>query len=188
MSSRIIHYQTHRYHQQNRIAWCGMYTLKNIIESFSDQIDLTIKEYAPTFRNKISWFMLPWTILKVLNKHWLKSNKWRCTIKWINNKINFLKSILKKWPVILVIWHAYKWKKDFNIIKAIWMQHYMSIRWYDDTKEIFYVYDSWAPKRLIRKDLPVWNIALKYKDLIKYRKFGWFMLKNFFYISIDYWL
>ena len=88
--------------------------------------------------------------------------------------------------MILIIWHAYKGKKDFNFLKAIGVQHYMSIWWYDDNQEIFYVYDSWAPKRLIRKDLPIWNIALKYKDLIKYRKFWWFMIKKFFYISIDY--
>lgn len=186
MSSRIIPYQTHKYHQQQRFAWCGMYTLKNVIESFQDEIDLTIKNYAPTFWNKISWFMLPSTITKVLIKFWLQVTKGRYKIRWINNKIKFLKELLHKWPVILVIGHAYKGKKDFNLLKAVSVQHYMSLRWYDDEKWIFYIYDSGAPKRLIRKDLPVWNIALTYKDLIKYRKFWWFMIKKYAYISIDY--
>ena len=186
MSSWIIPYQTHKYHQQKKFAWCGMYTLKNVIESFQDDIDLTIKDYAPTFWNKISWFMLPWTIVKMLKKYWLKIDKWRFKTKWINNKTEFLKKLLHKWPVILVIWHAYKWKKDFNLLKAVSVQHYMSLRWYNDKKWIFYIYDSWAPKRLIKKDLPVWNITLKYRDLIKYRKFWWFMVKKYLYISIDY--
>lgn len=186
MTLRIIPYQTHKYYQQKKFAGCGLYTLKNIIESFQEEIDLTIHNYAPTFWNKISWFMLPKTIIKVLTQFWLKAMRWRCKIKWINNKIFFLKNLLHNWPVILVIWHAYKGKKDFNLLKAVWVQHYMSIRWYDDEKWVFYVYDSWAPKRLIKKDLPVWNIALKYKDLIKYRKFGWFMIKKYFYISINY--
>jgi len=54
MSSRIIPYQTHKYYQQNKFAGCGLYTLKNIIESFQKEIDLTIHNYAPTFWNKIS--------------------------------------------------------------------------------------------------------------------------------------
>lgn len=186
MGSRIIPYQTHRYYQQKRFAGCGMYTLKNIIESLKNEIDLTIKDYAPTFWNKLSWFMLPWTIIKVLSKYWLQAKRWRCKIKWKINKMNFLKTLLHDWPVILVIWHAYKGKKDFNLLKAVSVQHYVSLRWYDDQKEVFYVYDSSSPKRLIRKDLPVWNIELKYKDLIKYRKFGWFAIKKFFYISINY--
>lgn len=186
MTSRIIPYQTHKYHQQQKFAWCGMYTLKNVIESFQNEIDLTIKNYAPTFWNKFSWFILPWTIIKVFSKYWLKAIKWRCKIKWKNNKIDFIKKLLHNWPTILVIWHAYKGKKDFNFVKAVSMQHYISLRWYDDIEEVFYVYDSWAPKRLIRKDLPVWNIALKYKDLIKYWKFWWFIVKKYFYISIDY--
>jgi hypothetical protein len=186
MPSWTIPYQTHRYHQQKRFAWCGLYTLKNVIESLQSEIDLTIKNYAPTFWNKISWFMLPRTIIKVLDKFWLKATRGRCIIKWRDNKVNFLKNLLHNWPVVLVIWHAYKGKKDFNLLKAVSVQHYVSLRGYDDIEWIFYVYDSWAPKRLIRKDLPVWNIALKYKDIIKYRKFWWFMVKKYFYISIDY--
>lgn len=188
MTKRIIPYQTKRYNQQQKFGWCGMYTLKNVIESFSSEIDLTIKECSPTFRNKISWFMFPKTVAKVLQKNWLIASNWRCKTKWIENKINFLKKLLKKWPIIVVVWHAYKWKKDFNLFKAISLQHYMSIRWYDDAKGLFYIYDSWAPKRLIKKDLPIWNLAIKYKDLIKYRKYWWFMIKKFMYISIDYWL
>lgn len=186
MNSRIIPYQIHRYHQQKRFGWCGMYTLKNIIESFQEEIDLTIHDYAPTFWNKISWFMLPYTVIKVLQKHWFTVNKWRHKQKWFDNKISFLKNLLLKWPVILVIWHAYKSKKQFSLIKAVSVQHYISLRWYNDQDEVFYVYDSWTPSRLIRKDLPIWNIAIKYKDIIKYRKFWWFLLKNYFYIHVDY--
>lgn len=186
MNSLIIPYQTHKYHEQIKFGGCGMYTLKNIIESFFSEKDLGIHHYAPTLWNKISWFMLPWTLIKVLKEFWLKAHKWRYTKKWIQSKIEFIKKELKTWPVILVIWHAYKWKKDFSLLKAIWVQHYMSIWGYDDDQEIFYIYDSWAPKRLIRKDLPIWNMTLKYKDLIKYRSFWWFIIKKFFYISIDY--
>jgi hypothetical protein len=186
MFRRVIPYQTHKYHQQKRFAWCGLYTLKNIIESFQDEIDLAIKDYAPTFWNKLSWFMLPRTIIKMLNRYWLEATRWRCTLKGKDNKINFLKNLLHDWPVILVIWHAYKGKRDFDLYNAFSQQHYISLRWYDDKEEIFYIYDSWAPKRLIRKDLPVWNISLKYKNLTKYRKFWWLMIKKYFYISINY--
>ncbi|MFZ2150714.1 MAG: C39 family peptidase [Candidatus Absconditicoccaceae bacterium] len=186
MTSWTIPYQTHRYHQQQRFAGCGLYTLKNVIESLQNEIDLTIKNYAPTFWNKISGFMLPKTVIKVLKKHGLNTTRGRYIIKGKDNKINFLKNLLHNGPVVLVIGHAYKGKKDFNLLKAVSVQHYVSLRGYDDQEGIFYVYDSGAPKRLIRKDLPVGNIALKYKDLIKYWKFGGFMVKKYFYISINY--
>lgn len=186
MNWHIIPYQTHKYHQQKKLTWCGMYTLKNIIESFFYEKDLKIHDYAPTIRNKISWFMLPWTVIKVLKDFWIKNHVWKCTERWIKNKIEFIKKELKTWPLILVIWHAYKWKKNFNLLKAVWMQHYISIRWYDNDKEIFYVYDSSAPNRLIEKNIPIWNMSLKDKDLIKCRSFWWFLIKRFFYISIDY--
>ncbi len=185
MSIRTIPHQTDKYHKQKKLVWCGMYTIKNVVESYKEDVNLKIKKYGLTNRNRFSWLMLPWSVLKMLKRHWLKASIGRYKTRCTDCKINFLKQLLHTWPIVLVIWHAYKWKKDFNIIKAVGMQHYVSLWWYNNHEEVFYIYDSWAPKRLIRDDLPIWNIALKYKDIIRCRRYWWFSKRNT-YISIDY--
>jgi len=97
-------------------------------------------------------------------------------------KIDFLKNHLKKWPVIILISHAYTKRNTFNIRKSLIAQHYISIRWYNEEEEIFYCYDSHT--ELKENDLPIGNIKLHYQDLITYRNFAGLGLFKKRYIAI----
>jgi hypothetical protein len=67
----------------------------------------------------------------------------------------------------VLVSHAYTKRYKFNIIRAILAQHYLSLRWYDDKKEVFYCYDAHTDIR--EKGLPVGNIEMNYRDLLRYR-------------------
>jgi hypothetical protein len=86
------------------------------------------------------------------------------------SKIDFLKKHIEDGPIIIIIAHAYTKRNIFNLFKAVFQRHYLSIRGYDEEQEVFYCYDSHTP--LKENDLLVGNIKLHYQDLITYRDFA----------------
>jgi len=173
--------------KDNRRGTCGMYTLKAVIEWFNENQIYNYKNYASGRLSRLTWYMFPSWLLKVLRQHWLSSKKVYC--RWMTkiNKIETLKTLLHKGPVILLISHAYSSKREFSFRRALRLQHYVSLRWYDDEKRIFYVYDNNVEKPHYKGiALPVGNIILDYDRVLQYRRLaGWGFCRNLC-IYIDY--
>lgn len=166
---------------------CGMYTLKAVIEWYNDSQINNYKNYANDWLGRKFWYMFPRWLMKVLRQHWLSARRIHCG--WINKekKLERLKSMLHKWPVILLIAHAYSSTRTFSFRRAFMLQHYITLWWYDDEKRIFYVYDSNTEKSHHRWDtLPVGNIILDYNKLLLYRRLGGRGLYMDFGIAVDY--
>lgn len=173
--------------KDNRRWTCGMYTLKAVIEwSNGTQLN-NYKNYASGWFSRISWYMFPWWLFKVLRQHWLSPQRVDC--RWMRNakKIEKLQVLLHQWPVILLISHAYSSKRNFSFRRAFTLQHYITLWWYDDEKRIFYVYDSNTEKNHHKwSTLPAGNIILEYHRLLQYWRFGvWGLYRNFG-IVVDY--
>jgi hypothetical protein len=94
--------------------------------------------------------------------------------------------MIHQWPIILLISHAYSSTRNFSFRRAFTLQHYISLRWYDDEKRIFYVYDSNTEKENHGAILPVGNIVLDYDRLLRYRRLGGRGLHRNFGIAVNY--
>ncbi len=173
--------------KDNRRWTCGMYTLKAVIEWYNGSQINNYRNYASWRLSRLSWFMLPSGLLKVLIQHWLSVHPHH--YRWMRNekKIEILKKLLHKGPVILLISHAYSSKRHFSFRRAFTLQHYITLRWYDDAKRIFYVYDSNTEKIHHKGNtLPVGNIILEYHRLLQYRRFSARWIYRNFAISVEY--
>ena len=165
------------YAQQKNYRECWLITVKAIIETFNSQYNKKPIQYASSRIHKIIKFSLPKQLSKILQKHNILCIYGKYKEKNIEKKIEFLKNHVKNWPIIILISHAYTKKSIFNIRRFIIKQHYISIRWYDDKKEIFYCYDSHTNLR--ENNLPIGNIKLPYKNLVFYRNIaGIWIFKN----------
>jgi len=171
------------YWKQHRPWYCGLFTLKAVVESFKN-VHNSVKKYTDWFLRKIIWFMWTHGLVKILKKYWINANRGFCKLKSMVQKIDFLKNHLHNWPMIVIIAHGYNKKTNFNILQSIFKQHIISIWWYDDEKKIFYCYDSHTDR--VEKDLPVWNIEIDYEDLVSYWWLAWLGLFRNRYVAVKY--
>lgn len=173
--------------KDNRRWTCWMYTLKAVIEWYNWSQINNYRNYASWWISRVSGYMFPWGLLKVLRQHWLHASPLHCKRMKNERKIERLKILLRKGPVILLISHAYSSKRHFSFRRAFMLQHYITLRWYDDEKRIFYVYDSNTEKSHHKgATLPVGNIVLEYHRLLQYRRLSVRWLYRNFAISVTY--
>ncbi|MCX6825283.1 MAG: C39 family peptidase [candidate division SR1 bacterium] len=188
MKKQIIHdhfiYKQHpkKYPQQCDLTGCGFFTIKAVIESYHPELNKKPVEYSGSRLQRVLGLSTPKQLSKILNSYDIPNTIQKYHKKSMLSKIDFLKKHIENGPVIVLIAHAYTKKNMFNLFKAIFYQHYLSIRGYDDEKEVFYCYDSHTEIR--ENNLPVGNIQLHYQDLITYRDFAGLGLFKKKYIAI----
>jgi len=172
--------------KDNHRGTCGMYSLKAVIEWYNGSQINNWKHYASNWISKKTGFMFPRSLMKVLRQNGLNARRIHC--RWMNDerKIDYLKRQLKSGPVILLIAHAYNSTREFSFRRAFMLQHYITLRWYDDEKKIFFVYDSNTKREHHKSGLPVWNIILSYDRLLMYWTLGWWSFYRNFWIAVQY--
>jgi hypothetical protein len=170
----VIHhhfiYKKHpeRYPQQHNFTDCGLFSVKAVIESYFSNIHQIAKKYALSKRQRIIGISIPRQLANICKRYSLDTEYNACKYSSMTELVNFLKNHIQKGPVIILISHAYNKENRYNIIRSFIFQHYISIRGYDDEKEVFYCYDSHTDLR--ENILPIGNIELPYCDLVSYRK------------------
>jgi len=166
---------------------CGMYALKSVIEWYNGSQINNYKNYASGRLSKKTWYMFPGWLMRFLRQSWLSAKRMHCRRINREKKIELLKSALQKWPIILLISHAYSSTRDFSFRRAFMLQHYITLWWFDDMKRIFYIYDSNTEKTHYKwNTLPVGNIILEYDRLLQYRRLGGRGLYRDFGVAVDY--
>jgi hypothetical protein len=63
--------------------------------------------------------------------------------------------------------------------------HYITVRGYDDQKQLFFIYDSNIKKRKF-PDVPIGNTRFTYPELIRYRSIGATRIVSSYGIHIYY--
>ncbi len=173
--------------KDGRRGTCGMYTLKAVIEWYNGSQINNYRYYASNRLSRKTGYMFPGWLMKLLSQNGLPVKRIHCRQTRRDKKIAILKLLIHKWPVILLISHAYSSKRHFSFRRAFTLQHYISLRWYDDEKRIFYAYDSNVKKTHHKGDtLPAGNIMLDYDKLLRYRRLGGRWLYRDFWISVYY--
>lgn len=163
---------------------CAMYTLKAVIEVKTWE-NKKLKDYADGWRSYISNFMSPRSLLSVLRKYWVgyKVLRYRCVDK--SERLKLLKKEILGWPIILAIGNWLTKKKYFSRRKALMHRHYISLWWYNDDEECFYVYDS-SCVRDLDPDLKIWTVKIPYKYLLKSWSLWFYKVFSSFWIAVKY--
>jgi hypothetical protein len=156
-----------RYPQQHDERACWLFTIKAVIESYYPELNQNPLQYATSRLHRLVRISTPGLLSKTLRKYNISHVKGKYHKKSMLPQIDFFKRHLEDGPIVIVISHAYTKGNMFSIKRYILDQHYISIRGYDDEKEIFYCYDSHTTMR--ENDLPVGNLKLHYEDLVTYR-------------------
>ncbi len=159
--------------------WCGMITMQSIIQYKTNEL----YDYKELKGNMISktWYIFPRSIKKILARYNIESRISNYNSK--DNTIEFIKQKIQKWPLILLIGHAFKKWRDFSYLWAL-SQHYVSIWGFDDERKVFYIHNSKPHKKFLDNLLPVWNMEVKYDVLMKAWNFSYFWLRKNLYIEI----
>lgn len=189
MKSQYIlpHYPPSFPSKDGRKGTCGMHTLKAVIEWHDPTIDREYSFYVSGYYSRLTWYMLPSWLLRVLKQHGLLAKRIHCRWASKQKKLETLKSLLHQGPVILLISHAYSSTRNFSFRRAFTLQHYISLRWYDDHKRVFYIYDSNTHKPdTLWWEIPIGNMTLSYDTLLRCRRLGWRWLYRDFGIAVAY--
>ncbi|MDR2190345.1 MAG: hypothetical protein LBP53_04055 [Candidatus Peribacteria bacterium] len=70
-------------------------------------------------------------------------------------------------------------------LRALHHWHYITLRGYDEKKQIFFIYDSNTRKRVFAH-LPIGNTILTYKELLKYWSIGATRIMRYYGINVFY--
>lgn len=160
---------------------CAMVTMQSVIKYKKNKF-ANYKELRSNIFHK-SGYMFPISIKNILWKYGIKTQIWICNKKDKKEKIDFLKSKIENWPLILLIWHTFKKWSNFSYLYAL-SQHYISVWWFDDNRKVFYIHNSKPHKNFLNNSLDVWNMEISYDTLIKAWSFSYLGLKRNLYIEI----
>lgn len=170
---------------RNRKIWgCAHYSLKAVIE-WKKKTTRPIEEYSSDWWSRNTYLMTPWWIKRVLKKYNLKYEVLRVRKLDEDWKLKLLKENLKKWPIILLVANWQTKRKWFILWKALTHWHYITLRWYDDKNQIFYVYDS-NTKRKTQQYVMKWTLKVPYKYILKERWIGASKLIYNYAIAVKY--
>jgi hypothetical protein len=174
MTKHIVTHIPKKYMTQPFYRYCGIFQIATIYES------RTNKSIDP---NKIfggfiwlTGFCTPKQIVRKFNQLGLPSsimNRREMTLA------NIKESVKNNHNVILLSWHGYTKTGDtFNPLKAFFSQHYISIRWYDDSRKWFFVYDSSIKQGKAHLHLPVGNMFIPERIIKRAFARAWWWLMS----------
>ena len=151
---------------RNRCFWsCAHHSLKAVIE-WKNGESQPMKEYSADWWSRTTYLMTPWWITRVLKKYQLDYKILKGKNLNEEEKLELLKCNLKKWPIILLVANGQTKKKWFSRRRAIFHWHYVTLWWYNDRENIFFVYDS-NTRRKTEEYLMKWTIKVPYKYVLK---------------------
>ena len=151
---------------RNRRFWsCAHHSLKAVIE-WKNGESQPMKEYSANWWSRTTYLMTPWWITRVLKKYQLDYKILKGKNLNEEEKLELLKWNLKKWPIILLVANGQTKKKWFSRRRAIFHWHYVTLWWYNDRENIFFVYDS-NTRRKTEEYLMKWTIKVPYKYVLK---------------------
>ncbi len=170
---------------RNRRFWsCAHHSLKAVIE-WKKWWSQPMKEYSADWWSRTTYLMTPWWIKKVLKKYQLSYEILRAKSLDEKEKLELLKSNLKKGPIILLVANGQTKKKWFSRRRAFFHWHYVTLWWYNDKENVFYVYDS-NTRRTTEKYLMKGTIKVPYKYVLKEWGIGASKLLSNYAIAVEY--
>ena len=150
------------------LSYCGGYAIKGILSAFRKDDGRKPENYTPFHSISTIDF-----IVKKLEEHGLKAVEYNAQNFTDKERLDILKADLRKnYPAILRTGNGYMPNGKFNYLQALIFTHWVSVWGFDDNKRIFYLYDSAAPLKNWKRNLPVGNVARSYDDVLRDWRLG----------------
>ena len=156
------------------LSHCGVYSVKAVLSAYGKDDKGHPKEYHTNWigQNLFSLSTGQDYYDKILGFYGIRSKTQSAEDLSSEEKIELLKTLLSKdTPVMIRIGNGYL-GNGYNPIVGKLMPHWITLWAYDDSKRIFYVYDSGLPIKYWDKSLPVGNTTRTYNEVIRDWEFG----------------
>jgi len=157
------------------MSHCGVYSVKAILSAFGLDDKKHPKEYHTNWIGKhlFSFAIGQKYYDKIFQSYGVQSET--KTAKKLPNeeKLKLLKELLSQDnPVMIRIGNGYLTEK-YNSILGKLVPHWITLWGYDDdSKQLFYVYDSGLPKKAWSTNLPIGNTTRTYQEILRDWNFG----------------
>ena len=163
------------------MRYCGGYTIKAILSAYKLDDGRKPNEYLPSLKKSLG-FTTPKIIQRVLKTYRINSQIKNADKLSDKEKIELIKNeINKNHPVVLLIGNGYSKKGKYSWLQQQLIAHWISVWGYNNRKELFYIYDSYAHRK---KNISIGNVQRTYQQLLRDWK-GAFYTRKYLYIIID---
>lgn len=172
MNKVILSIHPNNYLKQG-ISHCGAYSVKAILEAYDKNGNLKPTDYHSHWFGKLTGL----TLGKHYYERMLEKNGVKATTQSLGSttndiKLTTLKNILKRdSPVMLRIGNGYQFG-TYNRALGIIQGHWITLWGFDDSKQIFYVYDSALKEKYRSKNLPIGNTTRTFQEILRDWNFG----------------
>ena len=193
-SSYVLTIKPKEYLKQG-LSHCGVYSLKAILSAYGKDVKSHPKEYHANWigRHLFSFAIGKGYYDKIFAFFGLKTETKSAEKLPNEKKAELLKTLLSKnTPVMIRIGNGY-FGHRYNPILGRVIPHWITLWGYDDSKRLFYVYDSGLPIKYWDKTLRIGNTARAYRDILRDWNFGnkpWHFLswntssRNYLYLDV----
>ena len=156
------------------LSHCGVYSVKAILGAYGKDDKGHPKEYHTNWigQNLFSFSTGIKYYDKIFASYGIKSKTQSAEDLSNQEKVELLKTLLSKdTPIMIRIGNGYL-GHGYNPIVGMLTPHWITLWGYDDSKKIFYVYDSALPINYWDKSLPLGNTTRTYKEILRDWNFG----------------
>ncbi len=184
-SKALLSLHPARYIPQKR-RFCGAYVLKAVFSMYDLDTKKSAEQYLPRLNRFFMGFSLPGNIMTALRKRGFttKGHRTNRTLS-VQTSLSLLKEELAQGrPVIILVGNLFSPKHVYSSQRKRLRPHWILLLGYDDTKKVFYIYDSAVHISAYQK-VPIGNIAVPYGLLYDAWR-GEFLtaIFNFYFITL----
>lgn len=170
-SKFVVSIKPKEYLQQGP-SHCGAYSVKAILSAYRLDTKAHPKYYHPNWIGRLTGITLGRQYyVNILNTHGVNAEAKTVDGVPDEERIYLLKKLLNNTPVMLRVGNGYLNNK-YNPFLGRLIGHWITLWGYDDTKKIFYVYDSALPKKYWGNNLVTGNTTRTYREILRDWKFG----------------
>ena len=171
---------------------CGVYSVKAILSAYGLDTKTHPKYYHTNLIGRFTGTTLGRQYYRnILNIHGVDAETKTAEGLTDEARIHLLKKLLSKnTPVMLRIGNGYA-SDTYNPLLGRIIGHWITLWGYDDSKKLFYIYDSGLPEKHWDKNFQIGNTTRTYKEILRDWRFGrwqphtWLLVGRTNYLFIE---
>lgn len=151
------------------VSHCGAFSVKAILSAYGKDTRTDPRQYHLNWFGRITGSTLS-------RSYWARAlSTWGLSAHVANagtlsreDRVQFLKQLLLHGsPVMLLIGNGYLPSGRYMPLLGKMISHWITLWGYDDSKGVFYVYDSCVPQQRHDQDVPVGNARRTYTEVLR---------------------
>lgn len=167
---------------------CGAFSVKGILSAYGKDDRQLPQDYHPHWFGRLTGFTLGASYWPAgLHKYGLEAEAKFARGLTDNERINLLKKLLSlNRPVMVRIGNGYLPRGRYSPVLGKIIGHWITLWGYDDSQQVFYVYDSCIPVDRHDQNTPVGNTTRSYQQMLRDWRGGWWPWPwSYLYITVS---